>query len=107
MSVNPNYFPMKQNDLKPYLQVQFFDPDNEPMDVTGKTIRFLMSKVPGTPKVNAVCIIVTAIQGIVEYRWVTGDTDTLGVFKGEFEIDAEDTYPKDGYIVVEVLEDIN
>ena len=48
--------------------------------------------------------------GRVKYVWQTGDTDTAGTFQGEFEVTYTsgeiETFPNDGYIGIEVLDDI-
>lgn len=105
--VDTNYFPMKQNDLRPYIQIQVFNPDGTPRDLSGHLINFHMGLAGAVPKINAAAVIVNGPQGIVEYRWQGTDTDTVGRFRAEFEIDGTDTYPKDGYIVVEFLPDVD
>lgn len=97
---------MKTDDLRPYLQVQIFNSDGSPRDLTGDIVTFIMKK-DDTIKVNAPATLILATQGIVEYRWQAGDTDEEGSFRGEFEINGIDTYPKEGFIVIEFGEDLN
>lgn len=100
------FWPMKKGDRRPYLQVQIFNPDDTPMNLTGKTVTFTMGTIDATPKVNAAATLVNASQGIVEYQWAAADCDTPGTYRAEFVIDGIDTYPKQGYIIVEVNDDV-
>lgn len=106
MSDRGNVFEMKRNDLLPALQVQFLNPDGTPRDITGLPVIFHMRK-GNSLKVSTPATMVVASQGICEYRWSEGDTDEVGTFRAEFEVSGMDTYPKGGYIVVIIIEDLN
>jgi len=53
---------------------------------------------------------VTALEGLVRYNWTAADTDTVGSYQAEFEVTYADasieTFPNDGYIRVEIIDDI-
>jgi hypothetical protein len=46
----------------------------------------------------------------VRYDWSADDTDTIGSYQAEFEVTYADasieTFPNDGYIRVEIIDDI-
>ena len=60
----------------------------EVVSITGATIRFTLSTVDGvTKKVNRqLAIITNGSLGDYEYRWQSGDTNTIGTYLAEFEI---------------------
>jgi hypothetical protein len=96
-------FPMWVGDTKPYLQVQILNPDGTPRDLTGQLVQFNMGLVGQPRKINlGVVTLVVASQGIVEYRWVAGDTNTDGDFRATFVVNGSDTYPKDSFILVPI-----
>lgn len=85
-------FKIKQGDLRPYLKGQLvtLDDDGEvegPQQLSGATIVFTMvdavTKVPVIIEQGAV--ILDALEGLVQYEWQNGDTDTPGNYLGEFE----------------------
>jgi len=47
---------------------------------------------------------------LVRYNWIAADTDTIGSYQAEFEVTYADasieTFPNDGYIRVEIIDDI-
>ena len=100
-------FCIKQNDTRPIIQATL-------TDVTidgGSTARFLMrlrgdksSKVAATATISD-----NGPPGVVRYNWAAGDTDTAGIYEGEFEITFSDgkieTYPNGEYIRITILED--
>lgn len=68
----------------PDIQVQLLD-GTDPVNLTGATVTFSMQDLSGVVKVNATAaILVTPLSGIVGYAWLAADTDTVGVFKGQF-----------------------
>lgn len=102
---------MKEGDTSPALQVTLKDSAGSAVDVTGATVRFHMRPAGSTTtKVDAAATIVTAASGIVKYSWASGDTDTLGVFQGEFEVtyanSAIERFPNDGYLEITIKDNI-
>ena len=63
-----------------------------------------------TAKVDASATVIDEDARRVKYVWQTGDTDTAGTFQGEFEVTYSsgeiENFPNDGYIGIEVLDDI-
>jgi hypothetical protein len=62
-------------------------------------------------KIDAVADIEDDINGIVEYSWQAGDTDTAGTYYGEIEVTYGDatveTFPNNGYFTVIIKEDLD
>lgn len=82
---------MVQNDLLPYIRKQFTQVVagvDVPVDLTSVSVTFSMREVNTlTPKLsNAACTVVDALNGQAEYRWVAGDTDTVGWYIYEMTI---------------------
>jgi len=85
-------FKIKQGDLRPYLKAQLVRLDldgevDEPQDLTGATVVFTMkNKVTNEVKIQeAGATVLTPLDGMVQYEWQDGDTDTPGNYRGEFE----------------------
>jgi len=82
-------FYIKQNDLQPHYPAQVKDSDGEAVSLSGATIYCTMQARDGTLKINRQTTginISDAAAGQFEYQWQTGDTDTVGKFYIEFEI---------------------
>lgn len=103
-------FHIKQGDTAPALQATLRYADGTAINLTGATVRFLMRPHDdATVAVNGAATVITAADGLVEYRWAAGDTDDVGIYQAEFEIAQGSTIvtvPNAGYIVVQVLGDI-
>lgn len=104
-------FYVKQNDTSPAMLATLQDADGNAVNVTGATVRFHMRAVGSTTVVvDEAATIVTAADGIVRYDWQAADTDTIGSYQAEFEVTYADssveTFPNDGYIRVEIIDDI-
>jgi hypothetical protein len=102
---------VKRNDTQPVLERTLLDVDDAPVNLTGATVKFIMRK-PGasTAKVSAAATVVTPLAGEVSYQWTGTDTDTAGTYNGEFEVTfsggAKQTFPNDGHLKIEVVEDL-
>ena len=104
-------FYVKQNDTSPAILATLQDADGNAVNVTGATVRFHMRAVGSTTVVvDEAATIVTALDGLVRYDWQAADTDTIGPYQAEFEVTYADssveTFPNDGYIRVEIIDDI-
>lgn len=104
-------FYVKQNDTSPYMLATLKDANEAAVDITAASVRFHMRPVGSTTvTVDAAAVIVDAENGIVRYEWDAADTDTVGSYQAEFEVtylegDIE-TFPNNGYIRVEIIDDI-
>ncbi len=104
-------FYIKQNDTVPSLRAALKNGSGDAVDITGATCQFHM-RVLGqtTVTVDASAQIIDEETGIVQYNWVADDTDTIGSYQAEFEVTYPDgtieTFPNNGYIRVEITDDI-
>lgn len=103
---------IKKDDLKPNVVATLTDYSGTAVDLsTASSVRFIMkSPSSSTAKVDAVGVITSAASGLVGYAWSDGDTDTAGVYEGEFEVDwgssVYQTFPAEDYIEIEVVADL-
>lgn len=104
-------FYIKQNDTSPALRATLKNGLGIAVDLTGCSVRFHMRRVGDiTAKVDAAGTIVDDNNGIVEYYWIAGDTDTVGSFEAEFEVTyaggETESFPNNRFIEVEITDDI-
>jgi hypothetical protein len=105
---------IKRHDLSPPLRVRLVSrATNLPIDLTSATgAVFIMSEQGATtPKINRVaCTIESpATSGWLRYDWVSGDTDTSGTYRGEFEVmwgTNPETFPTESEMTIVVREDL-
>jgi len=101
-------FYIKQNDLSPGLEAQLQDEDGDPVSLSdAASVDFhMMQYGESTLKVNSAATISNVAQGIVVYEWSSGDTDTSGIFKAEFEVTYNsgktETFPNTGDFSVNI-----
>ena len=105
-------FAIKETNKNPSLRATL-ERDGEPFDLAENNITsvtFIMGSTDAAPKVNDTATMVDKANGIVRYDWSTGDTDTPGEYKAEFVCQDtssnETTFPDEGYIEVEVVEQV-
>lgn len=97
-----------QGDTGPNLVSTLRDSNGDVVNLTGATVRFLMTARGGsTLKVNGSASIVgDATGGVVSYAWQSADTDTAGDFNAEFEVTfsggAKQTFPNSRYLRIQV-----
>ena len=105
-------FKIKQKDTKPPLRVTLKDSDGLPADVTGATVVFSMRVQPaGTTKGDKQSVTVNdASAGDLQYDWASANTNTADVYEGAFQVTYADasiqTFPNDGYILIDVKDDV-
>lgn len=99
---------IKKNDTRDAIKATLSN-ESGPVNLTDATVRFLMSK-RGTIKVDRQAQIQDASAGIVWAIFETGDTDETGLFQAEFEVSFSDgrigTFPSDGYILIQIINDL-
>lgn len=104
-------FSIKQNDTSPSLQATLKDAAQDPINLTGATVRFHMKSVDGTLKIDQPMTVVTPLAGLVQYDWASGDTDTVGTYYVEFEVTYNDasveTFPNNGNKTISVVRELN
>ena len=104
-------FYIKQNDTVPSLRAALENGSGDAVDLTNATCNFHMRAIGSTTVVvDGVAQIVNEATGIVQYNWIADDTDTIGSYQAEFEVTYPDgtieTFPNNGYIRVEITDDI-
>ena len=114
-------FVIKRNDLQPSIAAVLSDDLGTFVIPDGATAQFVMrlratrncdgtiNPAPSSPKVLADAVIVDNAGGSVRYDWQSGDTDTPGLYDGEFKITANGlpiSFPSLGFIPINVLGDI-
>lgn len=108
---------MKRNDTLPALQVCVTTKGdyNEAIPYNGTSITavtFTMVDEWGNHKVHAQTAQITIYSALtLQYNWQSGDTDTAGKYKGEFEMFFSGgnklSIPQLGAIDIEITADIN
>ena len=109
-ATNPDVF-LKVGDLLPALEATLQDA-NGAVNLTDATVRFVMEDSAHANKVNAAATITApATTGQVKYAWVSGDTNTAGIYCGEFVVTfagaLEATFPNSGYILIQIEAEVS
>lgn len=109
-------FTIKRGDTSPPIKFQLIAPDGAGKDIRGfNDVQFFMREaedidVVVSDNVAGEVDVVDAEQGIVQYLWQDGDTDSAGEYEAEWEVEYGDgsleTFPNNDYIDVEIVEDI-
>lgn len=105
-------FTIKQNDTSPALQCTLQDDQGIAIDISGSSARFhLVNYETGVVKIDSAGSIVSAVDGQVKYEWITGDTDTVGIYQAEWEVTYSDgsieTFPNNQNIIINIFDDLN
>jgi transcriptional/translational regulatory protein YebC/TACO1 len=99
---------LKKNDTKDNIKATLSN-ESGPVELTGATVRFLMSK-RGTIKVDRQAQIQDAVNGVVWMVFEQGDTNETGLFQAEFEVTFPDarieTFPNDSFILIDIINDL-
>lgn len=104
---------VKRGDLLPLPATVLKHTDGTVVDLTSATVRFIMRPVgASSPKVAAsAAVIGSPVNGSVMYAWIAADTDTVGVFRAEWEVTfpgaVPQTFPTVGYLEVRVFDDLS
>lgn len=101
---------IKRGDRYPPLVMTLGHEGEEPLDLTGATLRFVMRRQRG-PKVIDRELSPSALDDLtVTVEWLDGETDTAGVFRAEVEATFPNgvpaTWPNTGHLLVHIVEDL-
>ena len=105
-------FAIKQNDTAPKLTVTLSDSRGRPRILTGATIVFHMRlQSDKTVKITSgSATIDDASLGICHYPFTAANTDTAGIYEGEFQVTYADstveTFPNNDYIIITITDDV-
>jgi hypothetical protein len=104
-------FTIKQNDTSPSLQATLKDASDNPIGLVGATVMFHLKSLDGTIKVDAEMTVTDADNGVVQYDWQSGDTDTVGSYYAEFEVTYSDgtieTFPNNSNLSISIRAELN
>lgn len=107
-------FKIKEGDTSPALSYALTP---KTVTLSGATVVFNMMRKGGTVKISGASATITdngdgtsSGTPTVRYDWTAADTNTAGVYRGEFQVTYSDssieTFPNDGYIEIRILKDI-
>jgi predicted dehydrogenase len=101
-------FHLKRGDTSPGLRYRL-DPA---VNLAGASVVFNMRQRDGGPTVlDRAAATIDPADGVVGYDWEVTDTANAGRFEAEFEVTYSDgaveTFPNDGFIVVQIAGDIS
>ncbi len=106
-------FNIKKGDRSPGYSVTLEAPAGTPVDLTGTSVKFIMTLDDGvttTPKIDAVATIDDEEAGEVTYSWGATDTNTAGLYRAEWEVtfagSIKRTFPADGFLYINVIGDL-
>jgi hypothetical protein len=101
---------VKKNDSYDAITYQLENEDNSTVDLTGASVNFVMGK-KNKLITNAKATVTSATSGIVSYQLTPSDTLVSGTFLAEFVVTfangATKTYPSNGYITVDVEQNLD
>ena len=103
---------LKTGDTLPTFQGQLLDENGDPYDVTGMTPEFYMHDSDDNSVVSGASMnVLDETNGEVEYEWDSTDTSTAGLYNVEVvAVDdttgSERTFPADGFVSVNINEDL-
>lgn len=111
MSLVTDYV-IKTGDRGPSITATLTDQAGVAVNLTGATVRFVMTNnETGVVKVAAAATVVTPASGIVRYDWASADTDTPGLFDGEFEVTFSgpvvQSFPNNRHLVIWITGDLD
>jgi hypothetical protein len=80
------------------------------VDLTGCEVKFHMAPLNRPAVISRAAHIENAATGEIWLVWAPGETDTAGVYRAEFEVVYQDgrreTFPSNGYISIQILDDL-
>lgn len=106
-------FNIKQNDTAPALKVKLLNDNGnlkKDMDLIS-SVQFHMMDRDENTVISKSGTIISEDDSTVAYDWDDGDTESVGKYRGEFELEYDnqggtETFPNSGYIDVIIDEDI-
>ncbi len=92
---------LKVGDLSPVLKADLN------ADLTGASVVAKLRREHQATTMSRTCTITDATNGVVQYQWVAGDTDTAGTYLVEFFVTfaggAVERFPQRSYSEVTIL----
>lgn len=101
---------IKRGDTRTCIKAVLKDARGAPVDLTDCSVGFHMAPLSRPAVISRAAHVEDAAAGEVWFVWAPGETDTAGVYRAEFEVVYQDgrreTFPNDGYISIQILEDL-
>ena len=101
---------IKRGDTRHALKAVLKDASGTPVDLTDCSVSFHMAPLNRPAVISRAVHIEDAGNGEVWMVWAPGETDIAGIFRAEFEVVYQDgrreTFPNDGYISIQILDDL-
>lgn len=104
---------IKKDDTAPDVQATLLDANDNPVDIQGATVRFIVAQTSGTVLLDAPATneqVSSQTRGQVSYNWQQGDTSAAGSFNAEWEVTYANgewqTFPTQDYIKVQIVNDL-
>lgn len=108
--MTPSPFTIKAGDTRPFLRVQLVYADKSlPNLISSMSVTFKMrSRTTGEVVLETEAVVIISEKGIVEYQWVSGDTNTVDDYDVEWMVlwndGREQTFPSEGFGFVRITE---
>lgn len=101
---------IKRGDSRNCIKAVLKDSAGTPVDLTDCSVGFHMAPLSRPAVISRAAHVEDAAAGEVWFVWAPGETDTAGVYRAEFEVVYKDgrreTFPNNGYISIQILEDL-
>ncbi len=101
---------IKRGDTRNCIKAVLKDATGSPVNLTSCEAKFHMAPPGRQAIVSRAAHIENAVSGEVWVVWAPGETDVVGIYRAEFEVMYQDgrreTYPNDGYISIQILNDL-
>jgi hypothetical protein len=101
---------IKRGDTRHAIKAVLKDANDTPVDLTDCSVNFHMAPLNRPAVISRAAHIENAAAGEVWVVWGPRETDMAGVYRAEFEVIYDDgrheTFPNDGYISIQILNDL-
>jgi hypothetical protein len=101
---------LKRGDTRHAVKAILKDVEGDPVDLTGCEVSFVMAPLGRRAVINRAAHIQDAVAGEVWVVWVPGETDITGIYRAEFKViypdGRKETFPSDGYISIQIMNDL-
>jgi len=101
---------IKRGDTRNCIKAILKNASGDPVNLEGCSVKFHMAPLNRPAVISRAAHIENAAAGEVWVVWVPGETDSTGIYRAEFEVVYQDgrreTFPNDGYISIQILNDL-
>jgi len=101
---------IKRGDTRHAIRAILKDANGNPINLTNCDVSFTMAPLGRAAVVSRAIYIQDATAGEVWVVWAPGETNTSGIYQAEFKVVYPDgkveTFPSDGYISIQIMNDL-